>query len=179
MEGSKKGKYIRSKETKIKNGLANKGRKLSPEHKEKFRLGRIAYVMPKWSEERKRQFSGTGNHFFGKTHTIESIDKIIKAHLGKPSKKWKGGYENKLFLNNQRRVKKIGNGGFHSLIEWSLLKELHNWTCLCCKEREPFITITRDHIIPISKGGTDNIENIQPLCRSCNSKKYNKTISYV
>jgi len=31
--------------------------------------------------------------------------------------------------------------------------------------------MTIDHVVPLSKGGTNYIWNLQPLCRSCNSKR--------
>ena len=36
------------------------------------------------------------------------------------------------------------------------------------------ILMTMDHIIPKSKGGTDNLKNIQPMCNTCNQDKGNK-----
>lgn len=76
----------------------------------------------------------------------------------------------------RERLKNVG--GSHSIGEWENLKAQYNWTCPSCLKKEPEVKLTRDHIIAISKGGTDNIENIQPLCNSCNSKKSNKTIRY-
>lgn len=36
------------------------------------------------------------------------------------------------------------------------------------------IMITKDHIVPRSKGGKDTIDNYQPMCIICNSKKADK-----
>jgi hypothetical protein len=55
---------------------------------------------------------------------------------------------------------------------------MYNHTCLCCGRQEPEIALTIDHVVPLSKGGAHDISNIQPLCGSCNTSKYNKTIDY-
>ena len=36
------------------------------------------------------------------------------------------------------------------------------------------VLMTRDHIIPKSKGGPDNLHNMQTMCCKCNQKKGNK-----
>jgi len=102
-----------------------------------------------------------------------------KNKIGANHPNWKGGYENKLMHNKKRRVRKLSAEGYHSLKEWQELKEKYNNMCLCCKKNEPEITLSEDHIVPLSKGGSDNIENIQPLCKSCNSIKHDKIIAYV
>lgn len=79
---------------------------------------------------------------------------------------------------NARRVRKKAAEGSHTEAEWQALKEQYNYTCLRCGRREPEITLTRDHVVPLTKGGSDWITNIQPLCAVCNSSKNNKTVDY-
>jgi 5-methylcytosine-specific restriction endonuclease McrA len=67
------------------------------------------------------------------------------------------------------------NGGSHTKWEWINLCRKYKFTCLACGERK---TLTEDHVIPVSLGGSDNIDNIQPLCMSCNVKKHTKHIDY-
>jgi 5-methylcytosine-specific restriction endonuclease McrA len=75
------------------------------------------------------------------------------------------------FWQRRRIVAKMQNGGSHTFQEWENLKRKFNYTCLSCGKKEPEIKVTADHIIPLKKGGNDNITNIQPLCQICNSKK--------
>jgi 5-methylcytosine-specific restriction endonuclease McrA len=77
-----------------------------------------------------------------------------------------------------RRVRKAGNGGSHTADEVKYLKEIQSYQCLMCHKFEPEITLTLDHILPISKGGGDGIGNCQMLCKSCNSSKNAKFIDF-
>ncbi len=72
-------------------------------------------------------------------------------------------------------ARKRGNGGSFTASEWLDLCEQFDNRCLACSEHKP---LHADHILPVSKGGSSNIENIQPLCARCNGKKSNKTVDY-
>jgi 5-methylcytosine-specific restriction endonuclease McrA len=48
--------------------------------------------------------------------------------------------------------------------DWDRISGIHNGE----------IWLEIDHVIPISKGGADTIENKQALCQKCNNKKSNK-----
>lgn len=62
--------------------------------------------------------------------------------------------------------------------EWLDILEEYNYKCAYCDvEFEVENMPTKDHIIPISKGGHNIKENIVPACRSCNAKKHNKLLS--
>jgi len=43
--------------------------------------------------------------------------------------------------------------------------------CVYCNATKD---ITIDHVIPLIKGGSNDLENLQFLCRKCNSKKHTK-----
>lgn len=60
--------------------------------------------------------------------------------------------------------------------QWADLKTRSGYRCLRCNLSEPEIKLTVDHIVPMSKGGLNVIDNIQPLCGPCNSKKQDTLI---
>jgi hypothetical protein len=58
---------------------------------------------------------------------------------------------------------------------WTVLAR-DNWTCCSCgrSSKEEGITLEVDHITPRSKGGTNEINNLQTLCKKCNIGKSNR-----
>lgn len=76
-------------------------------------------------------------------------------------------------LKARRYLLEKNANGHHTEEEWLEKKKKYDGKCANCGTKE---NITKDHIIPYSKGGSNYIENIQPLCAKCNSKKYNNIL---
>jgi len=76
---------------------------------------------------------------------------------------------------SMRRIRMQRNGGRHTPQEWRDLCAQYGHVCLACGYKRP---LTKDHVIPVYLGGSDAIENIQPLCKSCNSRKHARHIDY-
>jgi len=154
-----------SEETKRKLHLLFKNRLVPPEWRQKISKAMTGKKRGPLPEETRRKISlskvGTRNPMYGRSREL--------------SPSWRGGVSKHpkymSFMNRRRLLRKQENGGSHTLEEWELLKEYYGFTCPSCLRKEPEIQLTEDHIIPVKLGGPDFISNIQPLCRSCNSRK--------
>lgn len=73
--------------------------------------------------------------------------------------------------DHRRYVLKKGSLIGHTEAEWEAKKAEFNSQCAYCGAG---IALTRDHVTALSQGGDDDIGNIVPACRQCNSRKSNK-----
>lgn len=116
-----------------------------------------------FTEDGKRFYSES----FMKRMTIKDGKKQRRSNAARM--KWesvKGGSLNASDLRSQR-LSEARKKGTHTKEEWAEMLEFFG-QCLICGEKE---NLVKDHIQPIYQGGDDSIKNLQPLCRSCNSRK--------
>jgi 5-methylcytosine-specific restriction endonuclease McrA len=59
----------------------------------------------------------------------------------------------------------------HSEDEWQLLLQQLAYRCAMCGVFGNGVRLQKDHVVPIYQGGSDGIDNLQPLCQPCNTAK--------
>jgi 5-methylcytosine-specific restriction endonuclease McrA len=108
-----------------------------------------------------------------------------ESDTGKEAKRKKKNAQNKMWREKNPEKWKISNrankhrrraAGAVDINLWNLKLRLLDYSCACCGIKE---NITIDHILPISKGGSNSIDNLQPLCLTCNKTKFTKHINYL
>jgi 5-methylcytosine-specific restriction endonuclease McrA len=115
----------------------------------------------------------------------ENTERVAEYHTRrkpKPHKRTamsKGLYD-QVASNNRRALERNPDAGKIRTREWENVLKGHEGGCPSCKQ--PWVLVgapTLDHIIPIALGGKNLIQNVQPLCRSCNSRKSKKTQFFI
>jgi 5-methylcytosine-specific restriction endonuclease McrA len=75
-----------------------------------------------------------------------------------------------------KRAKESGVSGSFTREEFADLCARHGNKCLRCGATG--VRLAADHVVPLSRGGSGGIENIQPLCMRCNGAKGCKDTDY-
>jgi len=73
-----------------------------------------------------------------------------------------------------RRRMREGRGGGFSASAWVALRESYGYRCAYCGAST---TLHADHRTPLSRGGSNSIDNILPACAPCNLSKHDRTES--
>ncbi|MBJ7328191.1 MAG: HNH endonuclease [Chthoniobacterales bacterium] len=72
-------------------------------------------------------------------------------------------------IKRLERMVEARKKGTHTKEEWGAL--VKSCGAICVKCGIDGRKVEKDHIIPVYQGGSDSIENIQPLCAWCNAGK--------
>lgn len=97
-----------------------------------------------------------------------------RAHRAENSarcKAWKADNRPRVNVNNARRRANKVNAPINDFViaQWrELLVQFDNCCAYCGRNDQ---TLTQDHVVPLSGGGSHTMANIVPCCKSCNSRK--------
>lgn len=119
---------------------------------------------------------------FGKTHGSQLYCSPECSHAAQLERKrkadarWQALNRDWISIKNRNEYAwRKGGVGSYTWDEFNDLCIAHDWRCAACGQAKP---LEADHVMPLAKGGLNVIENIQPLCKSCNAAKKDTCIDF-
>lgn len=118
-------------------------------------------------EYREKRLNSSRQRYISNPDAIKDYQKRHRRENPEKHQAW---------TNNRRsRVKEAS--GSCSPAEWREILEHFGHCCAyCLRHQRDAGGLTVDHIDPISKGGTNDPDNLVPACQPCNSSKINKSL---
>ena len=93
--------------------------------------------------------------------------------------KWARSPKGKIYLkmrnHNERTQRKSLTVQLIQMVYEDNIKRNGTLTCYLCLCQIPFGKDHLEHKVPLSRGGSNEYQNLDVACQSCNSHKYNKT----
>lgn len=80
-----------------------------------------------------------------------------------------------LYTRSNQSASKRGYPGKLTMCEWEAALKQTNFLCIACKENK---ANSIDHVVPLSRYGTNTYDNIQPMCIRCNLKKGSRVVDF-
>lgn len=110
----------------------------------------------------------------------EAILRDMRANRARDPEPWRARYrawskknpEKVKAKNRNTNAQRKGAVGSHTQADLERIFVAQNGRCAYCRISLRKVESNVDHIMPICRGGTNNRDNIQILCRACNQSKW-------
>ncbi len=118
---------------------------------------------------RRRAADPTGHRAEVKRWKVKNLDRVKIAHAAWKAANIEHVRSYAILQQNKRRVRLAKNGGVYTINDVKALRLRQNGICAGCRERKQRLEI--DHILAVTRGGSNDPSNLQLLCRRCNASK--------
>ena len=144
--------------------------------KQRARQGERYRSDPEYREARKASASEAGKQWRKRNPEEQRRRTVLRSVTHPRSKAYLAAYQraNRDAVNartHKRRAMLAGATGSHTAAEWRAVRAAYGGWCAFCGSTE---RLCKDHIHPLAIGGSNSVDNLRPLCRSCNSRKSKK-----
>ncbi len=120
-------------------------------------------AMRRWRNNHPAEHAEDSREYY-RRHREQALAQSVEYHRAHP--------EVRKAADNRRRVNELLAGPSFTPAEWLQLVEQYGGRCAYCGASG---RLHAEHRIPVSRGGSNRIENILPACASCNAKKATMT----